>query len=255
MLLKEKSKEKKQSLSLLAFESNENVISKILKSSVIQDGFSKAFVTVRSSLSIPNTQGDTLSFPSILFLIPSKPLQLPRSVLEKEEVVAWQHLQLLGAARPFYAHEKCSRCFTPHNRATLPVYRGVKLWGKIREGKSKQQMGSRPRHLYHQVMRRPYQKEEFCSDSGAEYITGYTQDMYHTSAPGHHSRALSSLYRLLPSTTLSCGCGCAAFPHRPRDTPAAMDTPLVPSGDLNVLFSPGWDKPAQPVTAPRVVNS
>lgn len=153
--------------------------------------------------------------------------------------MAWQHLQLLGAARPFYAHEKCSRCFTPHNRATLSVYRGVKLWGKIREGKSKQQMGSRPRHLYHQVMRRPYQKEEYCSDSGAEYITGYTRDMYHTSAPGHHSGALSSLYRLLPSTTPSCGCGCAAFPHRPRDTPAAMDTPLVPSGDLNVLFSPG----------------
>lgn len=95
----------------------------------------------------------------------------------------------------------------------------------------------------------------FCSDSGAEYITGYTQDMYHTSPPGHHSGALSSLYRLLPSTTLSCGCGCAAFPHRPRDTPAARDTPLVSSGDLNVLFSPGWDKPAQPVTAPRAVNS
>lgn len=65
---REKQREETESLSLLAFESNENVISKILKSSVIQDGFSKAFVTVRSSLSIPNTQGDTLSFPSILFL-------------------------------------------------------------------------------------------------------------------------------------------------------------------------------------------
>lgn len=165
-------------------------------------------------------KGNTRSFPSILFLSHSlQTLELLRTVLEKEEVLAWQHLQLLGAARPLYTHKKCSRWFRPHNRAALLVYRGVKLRGKFREGKSKQQMGGQPRHLYHQAMRRPEQ-EEFCSDSGVEYITGYTQGMFHASAPGHHSRVLSSLSRAALHSSLSCT-ATLCFPHRPRDAPAA----------------------------------
>lgn len=51
---RQKQREETESLSLLVFESHEKVISKIFRSCIIQDGFSKAFVTVSSSLSIPN---------------------------------------------------------------------------------------------------------------------------------------------------------------------------------------------------------
>lgn len=54
-------REETESLSLLVFKSHENVICKIFRSSIIQDRASKAFVTVSSSLSIPNTQRDTQS--------------------------------------------------------------------------------------------------------------------------------------------------------------------------------------------------
>lgn len=52
---REKPRKETESFSLLVFESHENVISKNFKSSAVQDGFSKAFVSVSSSLSIPNT--------------------------------------------------------------------------------------------------------------------------------------------------------------------------------------------------------
>lgn len=73
LIATEKRSKETESLSLLVFESHENVISKIFGSSVIQDGFSKAFVTVSSSLSIPNTKGILCAFlPFSFFLIPSK---------------------------------------------------------------------------------------------------------------------------------------------------------------------------------------
>lgn len=100
---REKQREETESLRLLVFGSHENDISKIFRSSIIQDGFSEAFVTGSSSLRIPSTQGEPQSFPSILFLSPNS-VELLRSVLEKEEVLAWQRLHLLGTARPFYTH-------------------------------------------------------------------------------------------------------------------------------------------------------
>lgn len=100
---REKQREETESLRLLVFESHENDISKIFRSSIIQDGFSEAFVTGSSSLRIPSTQGEPQSFPSILILSPNS-VELLRTVLEKEEVLAWQRLHLLGTARPFYTH-------------------------------------------------------------------------------------------------------------------------------------------------------
>lgn len=150
-------------------------------------------------------------------------MELCRSVLEKEEFLAWQHLQLLGAARPFYTHEKCSRCFRLQNRAALPVYRGVKLQGKFREGKSKQHMGGQPRHLYHQVTRRPHQ-QEFCSDSGGEYITGYTQDMCvpHFS-PGTPHSFPSAVISALHSSILPCN-SVQPFPTGPGTRHFLLET-------------------------------
>lgn len=115
-------------------------------------------------------------------------------------------------------------------------------------------MGGQPRHLYHQVMRRLYQKEEFCSDSGVGYILD-THRICTTLQPQDTTAELFPLCTDFALTDLHPPLQhCAACnPHRPRDAPAARDTP-VPPGDLNVLFSPGWDKPAQPVTAPRAVN-
>lgn len=234
---REKRREETESLSLLVFESYENVISKIFRSSIIQDGFLKTFVT--SFL-----QNTSEEFHRIWREWERK--RMEGKVWPGSTCRSWEQpgLSILM---------KNASGVSGYTMSCTPCVQRCQTAGQIQGGKE-QTANGRP-------AKAPVSpgNEEAVSEAILQWLRCGIYHWIHTGCAPHFSPRTpqqSSLLsvQILPPTALhpALQC-CAAFPQRPRDAPAARDTP-VPSGDLNVLFSPGWDKPAQPVTAPRAGN-